>query len=172
MCRGSDGRSYWQLVKGDDELRQDAIMSQTFEIINTLLQRNVETHRRRLRLVTYVVVPMALSGGVVEWLQDTRELLSTLGERSTRHAKEYIELSGKRKELEKELLKATHKGNLQEQQAAAAQLKECFATTLNCYRALAKDNPPVLHRVFWRRFGNAAQWFEKRYALYMFFFWF
>jgi hypothetical protein len=41
--------------KGKDDLRQDAVMQQVFEMVNTLLQKNVETRKRNLKIRTYKV---------------------------------------------------------------------------------------------------------------------
>ncbi|XP_036180382.1 serine-protein kinase ATM isoform X2 [Myotis myotis] len=52
-CVGSDGKERRQLVKGRDDLRQDAVMQQVFQMCNTLLQRNTETRKRKLTICTY-----------------------------------------------------------------------------------------------------------------------
>lgn len=33
-CVGSDGRTYLQLLKGGDDMRQDAVMQQVFSFVN------------------------------------------------------------------------------------------------------------------------------------------
>ncbi|XP_022845090.1 serine/threonine-protein kinase ATM isoform X2 [Olea europaea var. sylvestris] len=53
-CLGSDGNRYRQLAKsGNDDLRQDAVMEQFFGLVNTFLQNNRDTWKRRLRIRTY-----------------------------------------------------------------------------------------------------------------------
>lgn len=49
-CVGSDGVRYRQLVKGKDDLRQDAVMQQVFATVNALLRQDVGSRRRRLRI--------------------------------------------------------------------------------------------------------------------------
>jgi phosphatidylinositol kinase/protein kinase (PI-3 family) len=51
-CEGSDGVLYQQLVKGGDDMRQDAVMEQVFENINFLLNRDCETKKRQLGIRT------------------------------------------------------------------------------------------------------------------------
>jgi hypothetical protein len=59
-CAGVDGRKYKMLVKGKDDLRQDAVMEQLFEIVNDLLLNDTEATRRRLKLRTYKVCEAVL----------------------------------------------------------------------------------------------------------------
>lgn len=52
-CQGTDGIWRMQLVKGKDDLRQDAVMQQVFTIMNTFLTSNKQT--KRLLIRTYKV---------------------------------------------------------------------------------------------------------------------
>lgn len=52
-CRGTDGIWRTQLVKGKDDMRQDAVMQQVFTIMNGLLSANKQTSRLLIR--TYKV---------------------------------------------------------------------------------------------------------------------
>ncbi|GER57890.1 serine/threonine-protein kinase ATM [Striga asiatica] len=62
-CFGSDGNRYRQLAKsGNDDLRQDAVMEQFFGLVNTFLQNNRDTWRRRLKIRTYKVDGMGVTG--------------------------------------------------------------------------------------------------------------
>jgi ataxia telangiectasia mutated family protein len=69
--RGSDGRLYKQLVKGNDDMRQDAVMQQVFQLVNMLLAKSAETRQRNLRMRTYKVLPLAPCAGLLEWVNDT-----------------------------------------------------------------------------------------------------
>ncbi|CAK7328913.1 unnamed protein product [Dovyalis caffra] len=104
-CLGSDGQKYRQLAKsGNDDLRQDAVMEQFFGLVNTFLQNNRDTWKRRLGVRTYKtvlvskmcallvvsavsavlsfvgleccceVVPFTPSAGVLEWVNGTLPL--------------------------------------------------------------------------------------------------
>ena len=54
-CVGSDGVARRQLVKGKDDLRQDAVMQQVFGMVNLLLQRDREAQTRALTVRQYKV---------------------------------------------------------------------------------------------------------------------
>lgn len=44
-----------QVKSGNDDMRQDAVMQQFFELVNSVLQQNPDTHKRKLRIATYKV---------------------------------------------------------------------------------------------------------------------
>lgn len=72
-CRCSDGKRRRQLLKGKDDLRQDAVMQQVFDLINHLLKKDKSTLKQRLcmrtykvsrtQIVMYVVVVCDITGG-------------------------------------------------------------------------------------------------------------
>lgn len=70
----SDGKSHPQLLKGKDDLRQDAVMQQVFSIINVLLNGSQRTRKDRLIIRTYVVVPFTQRCGILEWCANTMPL--------------------------------------------------------------------------------------------------
>ncbi|KAF9266973.1 hypothetical protein L218DRAFT_1074808 [Marasmius fiardii PR-910] len=80
VCRGSDGKPHKQLFKGEesDDLRQDAVMEQVFQLVNAVLQRDPETRRRHLRVRDYKVIPLDTQAGVLEFVNDTMPLRSWL----------------------------------------------------------------------------------------------
>merc|ERR1719206_841075 len=63
-----------QLVKGSDDLRQDAVMQQVFALTNSLLKRDDCARGRRLTIRTYKVVPLSQRSGVLEWCENTLPL--------------------------------------------------------------------------------------------------
>ena len=76
-CLGSDGVWRKQLVKGNDDLRQDAVMQQFFAFFNCIIGRANATQRSAttLRPVrTYKIVPLSQKSGVLEWCQNTQTL--------------------------------------------------------------------------------------------------
>lgn len=83
-CRGSDGRLYRQLFKGGDDIRQDAVMEQVFDLVNQVLTRDGECRKRRLNFRTYKVIPLAEEAGLIEFVTNTSALGATL---SPLHAK-------------------------------------------------------------------------------------
>ena len=74
ILRGSDGREYWWLVKGGEDLRQDERLQQLFATINHILKTDVKCVARHLLLETYSVIPVSKRVGLLEWVQDTKPL--------------------------------------------------------------------------------------------------
>ncbi|KAJ3088640.1 hypothetical protein HK102_008284 [Quaeritorhiza haematococci] len=71
QCEGTDGRMYRQLVKGQDDLRQDAVLAKIFTVVNVLLRKNLETRKRDLHVRTYKVIPLSPRAGLLEWVENT-----------------------------------------------------------------------------------------------------
>lgn len=80
-CEGSDGKAYKQLVKGGDDLRQDLVMQQVFETVNTTLRNNAATRERHLSIRTYKIIPLTSQTGVLEWVNNTIPFGSYLTDR-------------------------------------------------------------------------------------------
>lgn len=81
-CLCSDGKYYPQLIKGRDDLRQDAVMQQVFNIMNNMLKNNKTTMKEKLKVKTYKVVPLSQRSGILEWCSGTypiSEYLISLG---------------------------------------------------------------------------------------------
>lgn len=74
---GSDGQQYKQLVKGGDDLRQDAVMQQVFATVNLTLQRHPpsqhqdEAPYKAMRIRTYKVIPTTAQTGILEFVGHT-----------------------------------------------------------------------------------------------------
>ena len=119
-CHGSKGGKFKQLVKGGDDIRQDAIMQQVFSTVNDLLsirsslQTNVDgncsdwskrsTVNRQLKLVTYGIVPLSPACGVLEWVESTLPFgayLSDKGKTIGAHSRYYPGEWGHRQCLDK-----------------------------------------------------------------------
>jgi ataxia telangiectasia mutated family protein len=72
MCIGSKGGKFRQLVKGQDDIRQDAIMQQVFKYVNDLMTdrekkgclKPSKMLQNKLKLVTYHIVPLSPITGV------------------------------------------------------------------------------------------------------------
>ena len=95
MCYGSNGGEYRQLVKGEDEIRQDAIMSQVFNVVNSLMGRRSPDAERKtgpkslyhqLRMAMYNVVPLSPASGVLEWVENTTAFGDIIVGKATRSA--------------------------------------------------------------------------------------
>ncbi|KAI9064013.1 hypothetical protein FKP32DRAFT_1665872 [Trametes sanguinea] len=79
-CVGTSTRAYKQLYKGegDDDLRQDAVMEQVFDLVNVVLRRDRETARRNLSVRAYKVIPLAAKAGILEFVDNTMTLVQWL----------------------------------------------------------------------------------------------
>lgn len=65
VCLGTKGGRFKQLVKGGDDTRQDAVMEQVFQYVNTLLQKQQGSiYHEQLRLATYNVISLTSKAGV------------------------------------------------------------------------------------------------------------
>lgn len=53
-------------------------MEQVFTLVNTLLDRDESTRRRKLHIRTYKVVPLQNATGLIEFVKDTRALGSMI----------------------------------------------------------------------------------------------
>ena len=71
LCLCSDGIIRPQLLKGKDDLRQDAVMQQVFCMINNLLMQESTAVERKLLIRTYKVIPLSTRSGILEWCQNT-----------------------------------------------------------------------------------------------------
>lgn len=68
----SDGLSQFELLKGRDDIRQDAVMQQVFGIVNELLCKNPDTRERALSVRTYKVLPLSQKSGLIQWCNNTQ----------------------------------------------------------------------------------------------------
>jgi DNA-dependent protein kinase catalytic subunit len=78
IMRGSDGKEYWWLVKNGEDLRQDERVEQVFRAMNHVLQGDPRCSQARLSIVTYSVVPISKSAGLIEWVQKTKPVADVL----------------------------------------------------------------------------------------------
>ena len=67
--RDSEGRVHKQVVKGGDDLRNDAVIQQLFRTLNDLFPKSGDDAIPPIR--TYRVVPLSPLAGVVEWVSNT-----------------------------------------------------------------------------------------------------
>ena len=79
ICIGNSGCYFKQLVKGYDDIRQDAVMQQIFRYVNSLMKRlrllssgkKSGQFTQKLQLVTYNIVPLNPNTGILEWVENT-----------------------------------------------------------------------------------------------------
>jgi serine-protein kinase ATM len=66
VCLGTDGNRWKQLVKGHDDLRQDAVMQQFFSTVNELIKiNNAQVVNKLNEIRTYKIVPLSQKSGVL-----------------------------------------------------------------------------------------------------------
>ncbi|KAG0338696.1 serine/threonine-protein kinase M1 [Podila horticola] len=68
---GSNGQHYTFLCKPKDDLRKDAKVMEFNTLVNMLLRKNRDAHRRNLYIRTYAVVPLNEECGLIEWVHNT-----------------------------------------------------------------------------------------------------
>ncbi|KAJ8400321.1 hypothetical protein AAFF_G00397040 [Aldrovandia affinis] len=148
-CVGSDGKTRRQLVKGQDDLRQDAVMQQVFQMCSMLLQRNTETRKRKLNIRRYKVVPFSQRSGVLEWCTGTTPLGEFLvdpqkGAHKRFRPTDWTSLACRKKMLEF--------------------LKSDFDEKIRAYTEVCQNFRPVFRYFCMERFLDPAVWMEKRLA--------
>ncbi|GAA5948981.1 hypothetical protein JCM3765_003976 [Sporobolomyces pararoseus] len=148
-CVGSDGQRYRQLLKGDDDLRQDAVMEQIFALVNDFLAQDVETRRRRLKIRTYKVIPLQNSNGLIEFVANTVPLGSSLG-------KLYDELAtGNLPGSARQQIRAIE-GQKRLDPQISRQLK------IETFTKVLQNMPPLMRHLFWKRQKVPSLWFDMR----------
>ncbi|XP_074626555.1 serine-protein kinase ATM-like isoform X2 [Acropora palmata] len=149
FCIGSDGVKRRQLVKGRDDLRQDAVMEQVFGMVNQLLMKNSETRKRKLKMRTYKVIPLSQRSGIVEWCEDTvplgEYLIGRPGTKAGAHSRYY---PGDWTSLD--CRKKVKVGD------------DSGRPRFEVYQELMEHFRPVFRHFFLEKFPDPAVWFERR----------
>ncbi|KAM5467426.1 Serine/threonine-protein kinase tel1 [Microsporum audouinii] len=142
----SDGARYKQLFKsGNDDLRQDAIMEQTFEQVSDLLQDHRDTQQRKLGIRTYKVLPLASNSGIIEFVQNTMPLNDYLLPAHQRHFPKDFKPNQCRKFINDAQSKSRDQ-------------------RIKAYRHVTDHFHPVMKYFFMEKFPNPDDWFNKRLA--------
>ncbi|RMC07330.1 hypothetical protein DUI87_16789 [Hirundo rustica rustica] len=148
-CVGSDGKERRQLVKGRDDLRQDAVMQQVFQMCNTLLQQNTETRKRKLNIRRYKVVPLSQRSGVLEWCSGTTPIGEFLVNAEEGAHKRYRPKDYSNYQCHKILLDAQKKHSEEK---------------YRIFMEVCENFQPVFRYFCMEKFLDPAVWFEKRLA--------
>ncbi|NXN23490.1 ATM kinase, partial [Nycticryphes semicollaris] len=148
-CVGSDGKERRQLVKGRDDLRQDAVMQQVFQMCNTLLQQNTETRKRKLTIRRYKVVPLSQRSGVLEWCSGTIPIGEFLVNAEEGAHKRYRPKDYSTHDCQKAMMDAQ---------------KKHFEEKYNIFMKVCENFQPVFRYFCMEKFLDPAVWFEKRLA--------
>eukprot|EP01135_Chromosphaera_perkinsii_P001799 Nk52_evm68s210 gene=Nk52_evmTU68s210 len=145
LCKGSDGQLYKQLVKKED-MRQDAVMKQVFDIVNRLLNKEESTKMRDLSVRTYKIIPLTQRTGILEWVKDTVPIGTYLvsGKKSAAHNR-YRPQDWTSQQCRKRLV-----------EPLAGETKQ------GAYAKIVQNFKPVFRFFFFERFPNPSMWFKKR----------
>lgn len=151
-CIGSNGKQYSQLLKGNDDLRQDAVMQQVFNIMNDMLGQSKITKKDRLHVRTYVIVPLSQRSGILEWCENTMPLTDYLVGTSKRKGahERFRPQDWTPKDCRKKLEQTPWR-------------KSPFENHKN-YMDICDHIKPVFHHFFFEHFHNPGVWFERRMA--------
>ncbi|KAI1242007.1 hypothetical protein IHE44_0005519 [Lamprotornis superbus] len=148
-CVGSDGKERRQLVKGRDDLRQDAVMQQVFQMCNTLLQQNTETRKRKLNIRRYKVVPLSQRSGVLEWCAGTTPIGEFLVNAEEGAHKRYRPRDYSSYQCHRIMLDAQKKHSEEK---------------YRIFMEICENFQPVFRYFCMEKFLDPAVWFEKRLA--------
>jgi ataxia telangiectasia mutated family protein len=148
-CIGSDGLRRRQLIKGRDDLRQDAVMQQVFGLVNLLLRRDTAATRRKLHIRTYNVIPLSQRSGVVEWCEGTVPFGIYLV-----HPKEGAHVRYNPRDWPNNLCR-------KKMEEVSSKNKE---QKMKAFKNVMENFKPVLRHFFFEKFSSPVQWFERRLA--------
>jgi len=68
QIRGSEGKTYRFLLKGNEDLKQDERVMQLFGLINNLLEERPDCVEKNLLIRRCVIVPLSHNSGLIEWI--------------------------------------------------------------------------------------------------------
>nr|CAB3224438.1 serine-protein kinase ATM-like [Phallusia mammillata] len=146
---GSDGVMRRHLVKGKDDLRQDAVMQQVFETVNSLLRKDHDTTGLRIR--TYRVTPLSQRSGLVEWCGGT----TPIGVYLVGNAQQ-IGAHHRYRPGDTSVIKC--------RKMIAGVANQTQLVKLQKYREICSSLHPVFRHFFTERFLDPAEWYSKRRA--------
>ncbi|XP_017057473.2 LOW QUALITY PROTEIN: serine/threonine-protein kinase ATM [Drosophila ficusphila] len=150
MCVCSDGQTRAQLVKGKDDLRQDAVMQQVFGIVNELLRQDSEFIDRKLKLRTYKVTPMSMRSGILEWCTNS----TPVGH--------YLVVEGKGGAHAR--YRPNDWPNNKCRKLSNDNLKANRERRYSVYKLICEHIKPVFHYFLLEKFPIPGVWFERRLA--------
>lgn len=145
-CIGSNGKRYSQLLKGKDDLRQDAVMQQVFNIMNNMLNQSKVTKKDRLCVRTYAVIPLSKRSGILEWCTNTMPIGEYLIGAHKRYRPNDLSPSDCRK------------------QYSQYDRNHSFERRHTNFVEICKKIQPIFHHFFYEKFYNPGVWFERRLA--------
>ncbi|CAH2005984.1 unnamed protein product [Acanthoscelides obtectus] len=151
FCIGTDGKKRSMLVKGHDDLRQDAVMQQVFTIMNNLLSSGKQT--KNLLIRTYKIVPLSMRSGVLEWVDNSMTIGSYLvGDAENKDVGAHV----------------TYRPRDRKPKYCRDALAACAGKSpeqkLATYKKICHEFKPVFHKFFESTFPHPSIWYERRRA--------
>ncbi|CBH09362.1 phosphatidylinositol kinase domain protein,putative [Trypanosoma brucei gambiense DAL972] len=147
-CVLSDGRTVQQLLKSQDDLRQDSLIQQVFGLSNALFEKHPLT--RQLHIYTYNVVPLAPTVGLIEWVDGTIPLDRYLNSSSSKNP-----TGAHERYFPTEITSKVCRARLNE-----ASKTQKHAVLLSLYAEFS----PALHYFFLEHFFTPQEWLQRREA--------
>uniref|UniRef100_A0A182VTU2 Serine/threonine-protein kinase ATM n=1 Tax=Anopheles minimus TaxID=112268 RepID=A0A182VTU2_9DIPT len=144
-CLCLNGTKRTQLLKGKDDMRQDAVMQQVFGILNILLRHDKDTAHRKLSVRTYKVVPLSQQSGILEWCNNTMPIGAWLLNGHVKYRPQDIEPTAARKK---------YMNN--------AQAGMTLSKKLQNYKDICEKIEPVFRHYFLEQYPKPGVWFERQ----------
>ncbi|KAE9539511.1 hypothetical protein AGLY_004763 [Aphis glycines] len=152
-CWCSDGILRSLLLKGNEDMHQDAIMQQVFVLMNRLLNSNKSTAKRKLAIRTYKVIPFSKQSGIAEWCVNTMSVINYLiGTDTNEGAHQKYRPEDMAPEKARDILRSSQ---AQRDNELVKQKK---------YMGICKALKPVFRYYFFEKFLSPSIWFERRQA--------
>ena len=160
--KGNDGKTYHQILKGKkDDLRQDAVMQQLFNLSSKLFsKKNPDLSMRH-----YKVIPLSKTIGVIEFVDGSISIGDYLFKVDDKrplgaHFRYYLDVN-KDKE-NSPILNASKCFNHCSDVYYEKRTDENKKTLINCFTQIRKSLKPVFHFFFIEQFPNPGDWFVSR----------
>ena len=150
------GRVHKQVVKGKDDLRQDAVMQQLCTMLNSLFSQTASTRDAGLRLRCYKVVPLSPCAGLAEWVTGTNTIGNYLtGSNDHRQGAHY-------RYRPKDLSHPDCRERMKNARETCRNADKLPQKLLEAFEDVCKRFQPVMHLFFLERFPRAALWHQAR----------
>jgi hypothetical protein len=139
------GRMHRQIVKGNDDLRNDAVLQQLFSLVDSISSSG--------RLRSYKVVPISACAGIAEWVNGT----ITIGNYLVGYPNES---TGAHCRYRPDDFKPAEMKNFMVQ--VRQQSKNSPQAILDKYNSLVPQFKPCMHYFFYENFFTPKEWYSAQ----------
>ncbi|KAG2385493.1 hypothetical protein C9374_003308 [Naegleria lovaniensis] len=154
-CKASNGSNYRQLVKGNDDMRQDHVIEQLFGVVNQLLAKEKDTRKRKLLVRTYKVIPTSPTSGILGFVENTQPLATVLIGTSE-DPTNCLHVKYRPDDISNNECRA--------RMGALEKKRDTAENRIQEFKRICEQFKPVFHHFFLSQFPNPSDWFEKRQA--------